>query len=132
MASNAAGETEERVQIIVLEKDEYMSYPNLYPDSDSSNSYPAPGTDDRYPDKYPESSPDRTRNPDPYTGSNRYPDRSGYPDSRYPSNTGSDNYGGGELAGESVTPTSGSTITLECLTYSNIGQMTATWRRADK
>ena len=145
MARNAAGETEERVQIIVLDKDEYASYPNLYPESAPADRYPETGpgrypdaNSGRYPDysRYPDSNtgryPDRNsgrypdtsqgRNPDPYTAGNRSPDRSDYPS----------NLGGGQLAGERVTPTSGSTITLECLTFSNVGQMTATWRRQDK
>ena len=159
MARNAAGETEERVQIIVLDKDEYVSYPNLYPDSGPANRYPDSGpgrypdtnsgrypdsgryqdsgrypdnNSGRYPDsnsgRYPDGNSDRYpdssqgRNPDPYTAGNRSPERSDYPSTP----------DGGQLAGERVTPTSGSTITLECLTFSNIGQMTATWRREDK
>jgi len=160
VARNAAGETEERVQIIVLEEGEVLPYPDnsgRYPDNsgrypDNSGRYPDnsgryPDNTGRYPDnsgRYPDSSgryPDNSgRNPD---NSGRYPDNTGrYPDNsgRNPDNAGRypDNSGIRYPEEESSIPltddtpaTTGSNIKLECLTVGESAQLQATWKRGD-
>ena len=107
VASNIAAVTEERLQIIVLEKEEFNNYPNSQrygndeqqrsPDQNSNNNF--------YPDNYANAG-----QTDPYIPS----------DSRY------------NLNGDKVTPATGSSITLECDTISNSADLSIVWRREDK
>ena len=119
VARNLAGETEERVQIIVLEEDEFYPYPDQ-----SGGPYPDQN-DGRYPDqsvgRYPD--PSEGRYPDPSEG--RYPDQSGgrYPDqSREPV---------GSSLVESLPANVGASITYECLTVGSATEFAGQWKRAD-
>ena len=134
VASNVAGQSEERVQIIVMEPEEYFAYPQNggggggqeYPTgAENNNRYPGGGSG-RYPGQVDGSG----RYP-----TNQYPDSSGrYPDNgdgRYPGS--SDN--GGQQQGPSldvISTTKGANVEFDCrVVGSAANAVTGQWRRAD-
>ena len=112
VARNEAGEAEERVQIIVLEENEFYPEPEegRYPGGQD----PYPGEQDRYPpggqDRYPDGQ-------DPYPGGqDRYPGISG---------------GEGQSMNEEIPVSVGGTIRLECLAVGSLANLYAQWKRTD-
>ena len=151
VARNIAGETEERVQIIVLEEDEFYSYPDQsggqypgqnggrYPDQ-SGGRYPDQNGE-RYPDqnegRYPDQNegrfPDQSGGRYPDQNEGRYPDQSGgrYPDQnegRYPDQSGEP---GGLPLLDNQPVSVGANIRLECMTVGEGASFSGQWKRAD-
>ena len=112
VARNEAGEAEERVQIIVLEEDEFYPEPveGLYPPG-GQDRYPPGGQQDRYP---PGGQQDRY----PPGGQSRYP----------PSGPLS---GEGQYMEEEMFVEVGGTIRLECLAVGDMANLYAQWKRSD-
>ena len=135
VAKNIAGETEERVQIIVLEEDEFYSYPDQsggqypgqnggrYPDQ-SGGRYPDPNGG-RYPDKNEGRYPDQNGGRYPDQSDGRYPDQN---EGRYPDQPGEPD---GLPLLDNQPVSIGANIRLECMTVGEGASFSGQWKRAD-